>query len=1080
MFESALDNQKRAVYMNQQKISKAITILLISLTISATTNVMLVDAKAYSFTATISPLQVATSQSEVYSIIITNTGDSTLGSANIAIPTGFTVVSPVTILYPSTSWICNLLTTSLRLTATEGGAVLSQGENVTCTFEAVAPAVSGSTIWNAEASTSLDGGGVKLALQGEQPTVEVTFQFNPSTISASSTTVNQGQVSLLSQLTTASGGILPYYYQWLEAYGGGTFSPIAGANGPEYVFSTNTLTAIGTWSFKLNITDSSTLPTSVSSNVVDITVNSELVGPEVTANPNLVIQNQASTLTSSSVATGTSPYTFQWFQKAPSQDFVNIGNNSPSYIFPGSTTIGTWEFILEVNDSTGASVNSSTTIVTVSSTPSFTITVIQTAHGTISPGTIDVSLGSNTDFNISPDTGYYIADVFVDGLSVGPVTFFNFVNVDTDHSITATFAPIEYNLAISEIGDGSIVLSPLQATYHYGETVQLTAIPTSGYRFSVWAGDITGSINPISVTIDGSKAVTAIFVMNQYTISVSAGAGGSINPSGTIIVDYEGSQAFTITPNVGYQIVDVLINSTSVGPVSSFAISDVTGDTTISASFELTNVPIVASAGAGGSINPSGTVAVTFGNDQSFIISSDIGYYLADVLVDGVSVGAVSSYTFVSVTSNHTITASFSANAGTHFIDVISSYGSPTASAEVNAGGNFSVSVTSAEGDMSHRWICTGYSIDGGTIVSGTSCTFINVQANHTIVFNWQEQYYVNVISSDGSTTGSGWYDSGATAAVSVSSNTIITDSDTRKVFAGWTGDATGTETISEPMTIDRPKTATANWKTQYQVTYVTSGNTLQVRIPPTEWVDSGFHAIGTFPTSINNSADNTRDILVSDNRPTTITQPLTVTGLYTTQYLVKFIQKGLNADATGTVITLLGNSKTYEQLPDGTWINAGNSITFSYATTIETSDEGKQYILKTANATSPLTINGPVTIEGYYGQQISSGFSIDTFAFVGVPAAVAVSLSISVFAWRKTKKKKIQPLQCKGGFISPSSLQTVNRGDDSTVFIITADSGYKIVDVIVDKTVHLGEVRTHKFVNVKGNHTISAIFRKN
>jgi hypothetical protein len=69
--------------------------------------------------------------------------------------------------------------------------------------------------------------------------------------------------------------------------------------------------------------------------------------------------------------------------------------------------------------------------------------------------------------------------------------------------------------------------------------------------------------------------------------------------------------------------------------------------------------PIVASAGAHGSISPSGTVQVLCGANQTFTITPDVDYHVADVLVDGVSVGAVGSYTFLNVTTGHTIAASF-------------------------------------------------------------------------------------------------------------------------------------------------------------------------------------------------------------------------------------------------------------------------------------------------------------------------------------------------------------------------------------------------------------------------------------
>src|SRR5205823_4934912 len=78
------------------------------------------------------------------------------------------------------------------------------------------------------------------------------------------------------------------------------------------------------------------------------------------------------------------------------------------------------------------------------------------------------------------------------------------------------------------------------------------------------------------------------------------------------------------------------------------------------ADFTIGDVVITASAGAGGSISPSGGVSVPVGGSQTFTISPDACHQVADVLVDGSSVGAVASYTFTNVTANHTIAASFS------------------------------------------------------------------------------------------------------------------------------------------------------------------------------------------------------------------------------------------------------------------------------------------------------------------------------------------------------------------------------------------------------------------------------------
>ncbi len=72
-----------------------------------------------------------------------------------------------------------------------------------------------------------------------------------------------------------------------------------------------------------------------------------------------------------------------------------------------------------------------------------------------------------------------------------------------------------------------------------------------------------------------------------------------------------------------------------------------------------TTYTITSNAGAGGQINPEGEVVITEGNDQTFTITPDGGYQIADVLVDGASEGPIATHTFQDIQQNHTIQATF-------------------------------------------------------------------------------------------------------------------------------------------------------------------------------------------------------------------------------------------------------------------------------------------------------------------------------------------------------------------------------------------------------------------------------------
>src|SRR5262249_58436740 len=103
---------------------------------------------------------------------------------------------------------------------------------------------------------------------------------------------------------------------------------------------------------------------------------------------------------------------------------------------------------------------------------------------------------------------------------------------------------------------------------------------------------------------------------------------------------------------------------------------------------------ILASAGAGGAISPSGSTPVSCGANPSFTITPDACYHVADVLVDGVSVGAVTSYGFTDVQANHSIAASFAIDVFT----VTASAGSggaiqPSGAVAVNCGANLAFAI---------------------------------------------------------------------------------------------------------------------------------------------------------------------------------------------------------------------------------------------------------------------------------------------------------------------------------------------------------------------------------------------------
>ncbi|MDT8432359.1 MAG: DNRLRE domain-containing protein [Bacteroidales bacterium] len=244
-------------------------------------------------------------------------------------------------------------------------------------------------------------------------------------------------------------------------------------------------------------------------------------------------------------------------------------------------------------------------------------------------------------------------------------------------------------------------------------------------------GNSVGAISSYTFTnITEDHTISVSFAeIITHTITASVGPNGSITPVGSVTVIEGKDQAFTITADPGYVIEDVLVDGASVGAADSYTFTNVTTNHTISVSFKEITFSITATAGENGSITPAGNVTVPEGSDQTFFISADPGYAIEDVLVDGVSVGARSRYTFSYVITDHTISVSFAQV--THSI---------TASAGPNGSINPDGSITVADGsDQTFDMIAdSGYVIedvlvDGASVGAVNNYTFTVVKSGHTI-----------------------------------------------------------------------------------------------------------------------------------------------------------------------------------------------------------------------------------------------------------------------------------------------------------------------------------------------------------
>ena len=144
------------------------------------------------------------------------------------------------------------------------------------------------------------------------------------------------------------------------------------------------------------------------------------------------------------------------------------------------------------------------------------------------------------------------------------------------------------------------------------------------------------------------------------------------------------------------------------------------------------NYTMTSSASAGGSILPSGTVSVLEGSGKTYIVTPNEGYLISDVIVDGASVGAVSTYAFSNITADHTITAKFAAvPIQSYLITSISGPNgsiSPSGTITVASGASKTFTITPRRG-----YSISSLKIDGVSVGIQSSYTFSALTANHTI-----------------------------------------------------------------------------------------------------------------------------------------------------------------------------------------------------------------------------------------------------------------------------------------------------------------------------------------------------------
>ena len=233
----------------------------------------------------------------------------------------------------------------------------------------------------------------------------------------------------------------------------------------------------------------------------------------------------------------------------------------------------------------------------------FTIAASAGANGSISPsGNVGSAYGSSRNFSFTPSTGYHVDSVFVDGtLQTGTPTSYQFENITASHTIRVTFAINSYTISASAGANGAI--SPVgDLTNVYGSTIVYAITPDTHYHVDSLLVDgvkVDSTLSYTFLALAANHNIRAVFAIDTYSITATAGTGGTITPSGDVKVPWNGTQVFTIGALRGYLLDSVLVDNAKVDSTTSYTFTNVITTHTIT-TYMRSNIRSLVSNGTGG------------------------------------------------------------------------------------------------------------------------------------------------------------------------------------------------------------------------------------------------------------------------------------------------------------------------------------------------------------------------------------------------------------------------------------------------------------------------------------------------
>lgn len=394
-------------------------------------------------------------------------------------------------------------------------------------------------------------------------------------------------------------------------------------------------------------------------------------------------------------------------------------------------------------------------------------TITPTGAGTVSGGgTYDY--GSSIKSTATPATGYNFTK-WVDEEGVESTTNpYPGWAITKNRTIQAVFTIKSYaiNLAaqyrVAESGDftsgttGGTVSGG--GTFNHGTSVTAKATPATGYSFAGWYEGTSKVSDSASYTFTatGARSLTARFQRQWFTVTFTAGTGGSVSPT-TARVQYGGEASSTATASTGYTF-SGWSNGTKTAKLT---VTNVTANATYTAEYTTNTYTVTYVKGTGIATISKTSEVVSWGANATGCTATVTAGYTFDGWYNGATrVSTSLTYAPTAVKSNLSLTAKATINSytvspsayyrntdGTGNYTAGTTGGTVSGGGSVNHGGSITVTASAAAGYQFDGWYSAGAS--GGSLLSSSASYAISgVTVSMTVYARFTKKYYTITYSA--------------------------------------------------------------------------------------------------------------------------------------------------------------------------------------------------------------------------------------------------------------------------------------------------------------------------------------------